>query len=245
MRTPPQSKSPSGASAAAGSRVIRVVGRRVAQNVTEVLVKIGPPDQAIPDARRVLALNIHDADIPPQVDRLLDEDRLGGAAPLDDTRQRSVPAATAASTTYARGTNRATITVDPDTGRPVSGQATIREDFGGGDRLDNATEIGRLGRQGDHGGHIFAHRFFGDVPDQGIVPQAGNLNVGAWKTMENEWADWLRYGRSNGKTIEIDVNVVIEPPGAIRPDHFGGNHSVYEIAPDGTRTRIHRSVIDM
>jgi hypothetical protein len=233
-----------GAGAAAG-RVIRVVGRRVAQTATRVTVKIGNVGEAIPDSRRILQLDVPDADIPPRVERLLDENNLGGAAPLADTRQRAAPVATAATTTYARGPNRATITTDPTTGRPVSGQATIRRDYGGSDRNDNATAIGALGRPGDHGGHIFAHRFFGDVPDQGIVPQAGNLNTGAWKRMENEWADWLAYGRTNGQVIEIDVNVRIDPPGAVRPDRFRGNYTVYEIGPGGERIRLHRNTIDM
>ena len=38
-------------------------------------------------------------------------------------------------------------------------------------RGDNATDVGNLGEPGDDGGHLGAHRFFGDTPDQGIVPQ--------------------------------------------------------------------------
>ncbi len=233
-----------GGAGAAASRVIRVVGTRVSRTVTRVVIKIGDGREAIPNSQRILQLDVPDTDIPPNIERLLDEDNLGGAGPLADTRQRAGPIPVTPATSYIRGSNSAAIVTDPVTGRPVSGRATIREDFGGGDRLDNATAIGQLGREGDHGGHIFAHRFFGDVPDSGIVPQAGNLNTGAWKTMENEWADWLAYGRANGKRIEIDVNVQMDPPGAVRPDRFRGVYNVFEILPDGTRRQIRTSPID-
>lgn len=138
------------------------------------------------------------------------------------------------------------IEYDPDARRPISGRATIRDDFGSSARGDDATEIGReFGQEGDHGGHIFAHRFFGDVPREGIVPQAGNLNTGAWKTMENEWADWIAYGRSNGKQIEIDVSIQIIPSGSARPDRFRGVYRVYEILPDGSRVQRRSKRIDM
>ena len=62
--------------------------------------------------------------------------------------------------------------LDPDTGRPVSrGWVDPR----GLRRLSDAATTRRpsvnLGNPGDDGGHLGAHRFFGDTPDQGIVPQ--------------------------------------------------------------------------
>lgn len=235
-----------GGAAAAASRVIRVVGRRVAGSVTRVTVKIGTVGEVIPDANRILELDVPDSDIPQNVERLLDEDKLGGATKLDDTARRGTPIPATSSTTYVRGRNSAAIEVDADTGRPISGKATIRDDFGSTKRGDDATEIGReFGRDGDHGGHIFAHRFFGDVPREGIVPQAGNLNTSAWKTMENEWADWIAYGKANNKKVEIEVNVDIDPPGAVRPDHFYGDYTVYEVNADGTRSVLRTQPIDM
>ena len=113
-----------------------------------------------------------------------------------------------------RGPNTKTTHFDPDTGRPVQESGTILEDFGGSPRGDNATAIGRLGAPGDDGGHLGAHRFFGDTPDEGIVPQIANLNRGAWKKMESEWADWVAEG------ARVDYRIAVDPPGAIRPDNF-------------------------
>ena len=99
-----------------------------------------------------------------------------------------------------------------DNGRPISERGTITEDFGSSTRGDNATDVGNYGESTDDGGHIGGHRFFGDTPDEGIVPQAANLNRGAWKKMENEWADWAAKG------YQIDYTVEVMPPGAVRPD---------------------------
>ena len=85
------------------------------------------------------------------------------------------------------GGNTKTTLWDPDTNRPIGEHGRITEIPEKTPRGDNATAIGHLGDDGDHGGHLGAHRFFSDTPDTGIVPQAANLNLGAWKTMENEW----------------------------------------------------------
>ena len=62
----------------------------------------------------------------------------------------------------------------------------------------------------------------GDTPDNGIVPQAGNLNTGAWKTMENEWADWIKKG------YEVNYNIDVYPPGAVRPDSFDVSYKIID-----------------
>lgn len=113
-----------------------------------------------------------------------------------------------------RGPNNKTTFYDPDSRRPVQEEGTILEDFGGSRRGDNATEIGRLGNPGDDGGHLGAHRFFGDTRDEGIVPQIANLNRGAWGKMESEWADWVAEG------ARVDYRIAVDPPGAVRPDNF-------------------------
>ncbi len=221
-------------------------GQETSRATTRVIIKAIPDGTPNPRATTLIKRDILDSDIDPSIDRIVDEDRFGGAGSLDDTADRATPIRSSPTTTYVRGRNSASIEVDPNTRRLISGSATIRDDFGSSKRGDSATEIGRkFGRDGDQGGHIFAHRSFGDVPDQGIVPQAGNLNTGAWKKMENEWADWIAYGRANRKQIEIDVNVEIDPPGAVRPDHFYGDYTVYEVAPDGTRTPLRTQPIDM
>jgi hypothetical protein len=121
---------------------------------------------------------------------------------------------------HTRGRNENEITYDPKTGRPINAKGTLREDFGSSVRKDNATAVGKLGNPGDHGGHLVGHRFMGDTPDYGIAPQAGNLNTGAWKTMENEWADWIKKG------YEVDYQIDVFPPGAVRPDVFRAKYTV-------------------
>lgn len=122
--------------------------------------------------------------------------------------------------TTTRGQNTKTTVYDTESGRPVYEDGTILEDFGGGRRGDNATKIGHLGEKGDDGGHLGAHRFFGDTPDQGIVPQVANLNRGGWRTMENEWARLVEQG------ARVDYSIDIYPPGSIRPERFDVNYIV-------------------
>lgn len=117
-------------------------------------------------------------------------------------------------TVTTRGSNTKITHFDPETRRPVQEQGLILEDFGGTRRGDNATAVGRLGDPGDDGGHLGAHRFFGDTPDEGIVPQIANLNRGAWKKMESEWADWIAEG------ARVDYRIAVDPPGAVRPGTF-------------------------
>jgi hypothetical protein len=123
-------------------------------------------------------------------------------------------------TTVTRGRNDKTTRFDPSTRRPISESGTIRQDFGSSTRGDNATAVGNLGRQSDDGGHLGAHRFFGDTPDEGIAPQASNLNRGAWKKMENEWANWVNKG------YEVSYDIDVYPPGAVRPDSFEVSYTV-------------------
>lgn len=225
-----------GAAVSRAIKGLRFVGMRSGLGSTRVVIK------AIPDNHNRAPTYLMDTDvaddaIDPQFDRIVDEDRFGGGGAIDDTDTRTTPNADTPNTTVIRGSgrNEATIVVDPETGRPESVTASIKDDMGANPRGDNAAEIGKLGDPGDHGGHLIAHRFMGDVPDQGIVPQAGNLNTGAWKTMENEWADWVAYGRSNRKDIEISVEIDVDPPGAVRPDRFDVFYTVREVMPDGTK----------
>ena len=70
---------------------------------------------------------------------------------------------------------------------------------------------------------------------EGIVPQNYRLNRGAWKTMENEWADWLtKYRPRSGSKVEIDVI----PPGADVPDKFIVRYKIYEVDSNGNRVLI-------
>jgi len=121
---------------------------------------------------------------------------------------------------------------DPETGRPITERGTITEDFGSSTRGDNATDIGNLGESTDDGGHLGGHRFYGDTPDEGIAPQAANLNRGAWKKMENEWADWVSRG------FRVDYSIDVTPPGAIRPDSF---EVEYTVTNPTTNEVVHRN----
>ncbi len=163
----------------------------------------------------------------------------------EDSKPKKKPAKRTGSVQISKSSNRVSIEVDPKTGRPQSVEATIKEDFGSSKRADGATKIGKLGNVDDDGGHLIAHRFMGDTIDEGIVPQHYKLNRGAWKKMENEWADWVAYGRSRGRATEIHVNIDIDPPGAVRPEHFYGNYKVYETLPDGSKKLVYKSPIDM
>ncbi|MCO4319044.1 DNA/RNA non-specific endonuclease [Phyllobacterium sp. 21LDTY02-6] len=163
------------------------------------------------------------------------EDNHVGVLREDTNREVSAGAAGSGKKKLTRGRNENEITYDPETGRPIGAKGTLRQDFGGTPRGDNATAVGRLGNEGDHGGHLVAHRFMGDTPDYGIAPQAGNLNTGAWKTMENEWADWIKKG------YEVDYQIDVYPPGSTRPDSFDvtyqvrdpkTNRTIYEDSPE-------------
>ncbi len=125
--------------------------------------------------------------------------------------------------TLSRGANTVDIKVGPN-GRPTRVEANLSEDFGGGVRGDDATLVGRHGTAGDHGGHLVGHRFMGDTPNAGIIPQAGNLNVSGWKTMENEWADWI----GKGKRVRVVIETI--PPGALRPDKLRVRYQVFDPA---------------
>lgn len=61
--------------------------------------------------------------------------------------------------------------------------------------------------QGDHGGHLIATRFNGSPLIDNIVAMNGNINVSAYKQIENKWATAL----SQGKEVIVDI----------RPEYLG------------------------
>lgn len=115
-----------GGAAAAASRVIRVVGRRVASTVTRVTVKIGRVGEFIPDTQRVLQLDVPDEKIPANIERLLDEDNLGGAAKLDDTAQRAEAKPTTPETTRIQGDSSGEPPRPRYTGRALTSEERAR-----------------------------------------------------------------------------------------------------------------------
>lgn len=85
-----------------------------------------------------------------------------------------------------------------------------------GIRSPHQTEVGKLGLPTDEGGHLIATRFDGTPEGVNLVPQDANLNRGAWKRMENEWATAL----AQGKQVKVDITVQYPPGNISRPDIF-------------------------
>src|SRR5690554_5348981 len=112
-------------------------------------------------------------------------------------------------------------------GTPISAEAILGKDFGSSKRSN--TEAKAQARAGgdarldtDQGGHIIGHRFMGDQGTKNLFPQNANLNRSAYKTMENEWADWIDEG------FEIRLKVELDPPGAARPDNVMATYDVID-----------------
>src|SRR5690554_245375 len=121
-------------------------------------------------------------------------------------------------------------------GTPISAEAILGKDFGGSKR--SSVEAKAQARAGgdarldtDQGGHIIGHRFMGDQGTKNLFPQNANLNRSAYKTMENEWADWIDEG------FEIRLKVELDPPGAARPDNIKAR---YEVIDPHTKNRVFR-----
>jgi len=58
----------------------------------------------------------------------------------------------------------------------------------------------------DQGGHLIASIFDGAGEQINIVPMLGNLNQGAWRSMEATWQSALQAG----KKVEVDIKVIYE-----------------------------------
>ena len=76
-------------------------------------------------------------------------------------------------------------------------------------------------RGADQGGHIVGSRFFRPGEQINLYPQSANLNQGAWKTMENTWAD----GMVAGKDVKIEVEAVFSGASK-RPDSFKVKYTI-------------------
>ncbi|MCL1635516.1 DNA/RNA non-specific endonuclease [Luteimonas sp. SX5] len=134
------------------------------------------------------------------------------------------PAASATTQTTARiGDNTVTWTNDSQ-GRPIRAEADLTEVFEGIDRSSAETDAQReaadRGIEGDQGGHLIGHRFVKDQGLKNLFPQNGNFNVSAYKTLENEWADWIDSGK--------DVHIVVQltPKDQDRPNHVRVSYEV-------------------
>jgi hypothetical protein len=101
-------------------------------------------------------------------------------------------------------------------GRTVRAEGTIRRTFSKLKRSSEEVAAQRnaaaAGKEGDVGGHLVGHRFVGDQGEINLFPQDMQFNNSAFKTMENEIADWTKAGK------EVNFSYELEPPGATRPD---------------------------
>jgi hypothetical protein len=131
------------------------------------------------------------------------------------------------SVTRTYGKNTATWFQDAN-GRTVRVEAELRESFTGLERGSAETKAQKtaaaLGEDGDAGGHMVGHRFLGDQGEVNLFPQEKNFNNSAYKTMENELADWTKQGK------EVKLKVELDPPGADRPDLVRVKYSVTDPA---------------
>lgn len=71
------------------------------------------------------------------------------------------------------------------------------EDFGGAGRSAMekkiSAAIGKMGEAGDQGGHAAALRFFKNLQREDFLfPQNGNLNMGAFRRLEQDYANALK-----------------------------------------------------
>jgi hypothetical protein len=70
-------------------------------------------------------------------------------------------------------------------------------------------------RGSDQGGHIIGSRFFGPGEQINLYPQSAALNQGAWKQMENTWAEAM----VQGKDVRVEVRATYNGTSA-RPINF-------------------------
>ncbi|MBC1473634.1 hypothetical protein HB852_03215 [Listeria grandensis] len=90
--------------------------------------------------------------------------------------------------------------------------------------------------QGDHGGHLIATQFNGSPLIDNIVAMNGNVNVSAYKTIENSWKKALVEGKSvhvnikpvymgeSKRPMRFDLKYTIDGKKYVRrlPNEFGG-----------------------
>ncbi|NME53118.1 DNA/RNA non-specific endonuclease [Desulfovibrio piger] len=78
-----------------------------------------------------------------------------------------------------------------------------------------------MGLPTDDAGHMIGARFGGPSGLTNLVPQNANLNRGAWKSMENEFAQYVRNGEK--------VNITVKPnytDSNLRPDSFTVKYTI-------------------
>lgn len=84
------------------------------------------------------------------------------------------------------------------------------------------TDIGKLGKGDDEGGHLIGARFGGPTQAFNLVPQNSNLNRSEWKKMENSWAAAVKSGQPVYVLVQPDYG---DSPGA-RPVGFNVSYQI-------------------
>ena len=88
--------------------------------------------------------------------------------------------------------------------------------------LNTLQEIGRgFQRAGDDRGHLIADQFDGNNTLANIVAMNGELNKGAYKAMEDLWAEAIRNGQHVSGTIEL-----VYSGSSFRPSTFEVAYSI-------------------
>lgn len=82
-------------------------------------------------------------------------------------------------------------------------------------------KAGKCSNPGDEGGHLIASIFNGPGEKLNLVPMDGNLNKGAWKQMENTWANALK----DGKTVDVNIQPLYSGNNT-RPDRIIVQYSI-------------------
>ena len=114
----------------------------------------------------------------------------------------------------------------------ISGELQLGEEV----RTAHQTEVGKMGRENDEGGHWIGKRFKGSPDGVNLFPQDINLNRSDWKKMENEWATALE----DGQEVETIMYAIYDDDGS-RPigmyvyDKMGSeeHERYFENAPHG------------
>ena len=99
----------------------------------------------------------------------------------------------------------------------VSGELHLKK----AERTPQQTEIGRLGKPGDQGGHIIGAQFEGPSDAFNIRPQDASLNHHEYDKLESEWVKAL----NEGKTVKADIELRYAES-TIRPDRYIIHYSI-------------------
>jgi DNA/RNA non-specific endonuclease len=138
-------------------------------------------------------------------------------------------AATLTEVAATAGKNAVKWSVDAE-GRTIKAEASLKEVFANAARSSterNAqSAAAAAGESSDVGGHIIGHRFVKNQGPVNLFPQDVQFNNSAYRTLENEWASWVKQGK------EVDVQVSLSGGTATRPDRINVRYVVKDPASD-------------